>query len=522
MKFNYLFLLFLLVGCHREMVEDENPEKLPKDAKTANTDAHVYDGYFLFGSNMGWMNHSWQDEDVADILVGNPTKKIDGVGVNSLRPALYYYFVFDWGFDVRVNTFKYYESIGVRNNVVFIGDGPTEAHREKKQYAAGKNSQSFENLYEPIWEKGETGSIVNPENYYAVYVYEVAKRYKGLVKFWEIKNEPDLTYDWFCAGAEPGTICNWWENDPPPGDLINWFAPIQSYVRLLRISYEVIKSVDPDAFICVGGIGYASFLDAILRYTDNPDKGKVSDTYPLKGGAWFDCLSFHCYPMYDLRSWTGDRHSDGAVNAIKNRLEVYDKTLKKYGYGGDMPQKEIILTETNVPSKQFDEFIGSPEAQRNYLVKAAVIGQKNRISGIYVYGPWDNASQSGAYDFMGLYKPLPNTPSGVVRVNDSGIAWRTVSRQLSERKYHAVETQRLSLPASIDGGAFHSAKTNDYIYVLWAKTTSDLNETASANYTFPASINVTRITVTSWEGNTTNINGRTVTLSGSPVFVKLN
>ena len=194
-------------------------------------------------------------------------------------------------------------------------------------------------------------------------------------------------------------------------------------------------------------------------------------------------------------------------------------------YGGVYPAKEVIVTETNVPGKQTGENIGSPEAQRNYLVKAAVVGQKNRISGIYVYCPWDNAEQDGwgwDYDYMGFYKPLPNAPTDApLRVNDSGIAWRTASRMLKERRYDAAETAKLSLSADIDGGAFHSTTTNDYVYVLWAKTSVDLSETATATYTFPALISATRLNITSWDGNNSVINSRTITLSGSPVFVRV-
>ena len=513
-----------------EYIFKEKPDDPTPDIINANTKANVYEGYFLFGSNMGWLNSNWLDEDVADILVGNASKNIEGAGVTSLRPALYYYFIQDWGYDVRVNTFKHYENIGAKQNVVFIGDGPTDAHREKKQYTSVGTSQSFENLYEPIWDNGENGTPVNDNNYYALYVYEVAKRYKGQVKFWEIKNEPDLTYS-DCGWTAPGSDCNWWDRDPMPSELINWYAPVQSYIRLLRVSYEVIKYVDPEAFICVGGIGYASFLDAILRNTDNPDGGKTTDAYPYKGGAWFDCLSFHCYPMYSLRAWDNSigwfryfRHSDAAVNALKSQLDEHKAVLSKYGYGSEYPAKEVIVTETNVPNKQLGENIGSPEAQRNYLVKAAVIGQKNRISGIYVYGPWDNAEQNGngwEYDYMGLYKPLPYTPAGALRINESGIAWRTVSRMLRERRYDAVETAKLSLPAGIEGGAFHSTKTNDYVYVLWAITSTDLSESASANYTFPAAINAIGLNVISWDGNRTVINDRAITLTGSPVYIEL-
>jgi len=525
-----LAVLFLIIACENKIKDIDNPELLAEDAKTANTEAHVYDGYFLFGSNMGWLNGNWLDEDVADILTGNSSKNIDGAGVTSLRPALYEDFVELWGYDVRVNTFNYYQSIGARDIVAFIGDRPCDAHRERKQYTLAGASHSYENLYTPIWDNGENGTPVNDNNYYAVYVYEVACRYKGLVKFWEIKNEPDFTAS-DCGWTAPGTACNWWDRDPLPEELINWYAPVQSYIRLLRVSYEVIKYVDPEAFICVGGIGYTSFLDAILRNTDNPDGGKITDVYPLKGGAWFDCLSYHFYPMYSLRAWDNNiggfshfRHSDAAANALKVQLDEHNQVLSKHGYGNEYPVKEIIVTETNIPGKQIGDNIGSPVAQRNYLVKAAVIGQKNRISGIYVFGPWDNAEQyqyGGEYDFMGLYKPLPDAPGGVLRINESGIAWRTASRMLKERRYDSAETVKLSLPSGVDGGAFHSTKSNDHVYVLWAKTSTDLSETASATYTFPASINVARLNITLWDGSNSIVNGRSITLSGSPVFVRI-
>ena len=183
----------------------------------------------------------------------------------------------------------------------------------------------------------------------------------------------------------------------------------------------------------------------------------------------------------------------------------------------------MIITETNVPSKQIGDFIGSEQAQRNYLVKAAVIGQKNQIRGIYPFSVWDDRepNQSGDhYHFMGFYKPLPNAPGGALRVNESGIAWRTVSRMLQERKYDFAETSKLALPAGVEGGAFHSAKTNDFVYVLWAKTVNDLSETASATYTFPTSFRVNRLNVTLWNGTNTETNGSTINLTGSPVFIR--
>jgi len=121
---------------------------------------------------------------------------------------------------------------------------------------------------------------------------------------------------------------------------------------------------------------------------------------------------------------------------------------------------------------------------------------------------------------MGFYKPLPNTPGGALRINESGVAWRTTSEVLRERRYHPSETSKLALPSGVEGAAFHSTATNDFVYVLWAKTTTDLSEAASASFTFPASISVNRLTVTLWDGTTSEISGRTLNLTGSPVFVK--
>ena len=536
MKFFHLCFFYLYICISSCVSNPKNPEIYEEivlyadSVHNANTRVPPYTDVFLYGSNMAWKNTNWRDEDVAGILLGNKNRNWEGVGVNSLRPALYEDFVEAWGYDVRVNTFQYYSRQGAINNVVFIGDIPSDAHREKKQYIPGVPSESYENLYEPIWDNGENGTPVNDKNYYALYVYKLVQKYKDHVKFWEIKNEPDFTYIPECGYNPPGKGCNWWDKDPSPEVLHNLHAPIQSYIRMLRISYEVIKSVDPEAYICVGGIGYESFLDAILRNTDNPDHGKVTDRYPYKGGAWFDCLSFHIYPMYFLKRWSGRgfqyfRHSDAAVAAVENQTDVYTELLKKYGYGRGYPVKEMIITETNVPNKQVGDFIGSELAQRNYLVKLAVAAQKKHISGIYPYCPWDakeqNDKDGAEYDYKGFYKPIPDSPQGAeLRMHESGIAWRTTSKLLGERKYDENETSRLHLPSEIDGGAFYSAVTNDYLYVLWAKTTKDLSEEASASFSFPEPMNVTGITSFAWDERETEINGNTVKLTGSPVYMK--
>lgn len=493
---------------------------------TANSQANKYNDFFLYGSNMGYRGSAWSDEKLADILAGNTQLGIPGVGVNSVRPALYEYFVENWGYDIRVSTFQYYANLGLRDNTVFIGY-PSDEHMENKNYCSNAKSKVFANLYEPIWDNGENGTPVNDKNYYALYVYKIAQKYGANVKFWEVWNEPDYT-DSKKGDKDPGDTGNWWDNDPEPCDLVNLKAPVQSYVRMLRITYEVVKSVQPDAFVCIGGIGYASFMDAVLRNTDNPDGGKVTTTYPQKGGAWFDCVSFHIYPMYYLDKWNNSigkmeyfRTSDAAAQTIADRKDKLQELIYKYGYGNQYPDKEFIITECNIPRKSFENMIGSDEAQKNFLIKAAIACQKSDIKALHVYGSYEGTTESAAtspYHLMGLYKYLPEKPYNAIE-NNSGIAWRTTKRLLGERKYDDSETLQLGLPSEVDGGAFYSDSDKDYIYVLWAKSPGD-NEQSSFTYSFPSTWNINEMIYYDWNEKTSTQKGNTIKLTQSPLFIK--
>ena len=124
------------------------------------------------------------------------------------------------------------------------------------------------------------------------------------------------------------------------------------YIRLLRIAYTVIKKYDPKGYIIPGGLGYQSFLDVILRHTDNPNGGKVSGEFPLRGGAYFDTLSMHNYPQYGTRyyangQWIPDRHSDKAVSVFLESHESFAAVLAKHGYGTKFSAKPYIITEMN-------------------------------------------------------------------------------------------------------------------------------------------------------------------------------
>ena len=472
-----LLIITLFCMCKKEKTGGDSPAGPDKDSPPPSAPSPNGGGLFLYGSNMG-AYPGWSDEQLAELLIGNPTKGIAGAGVNSLRPAMYDHFVQQWGYDIRINAFETYRQLGGNDHTIFL-NGPADAHRDQTRYCNGIQSQTFANLYEPIW---VSAGKVNPDNYYAHYVYQVVKTYGSYVKYWEVWNEPDYTSNWSATQT-------WVQSDPDPCDLPNFAAPIQSYVRMLRITYEIVKHLDEDGLVCVGGLGYPGFLDAILRNTDNPEGGSINADYPQKGGEWFDCVSYHVYPMYDLGN---ELNSDAAAAVVVNHKQAFQAVLANYLYDGTTyPEKAFIVTESNIPRKAVNNYIGGDDVQRNFLIKAAVVAQKAGISGLYIYGPAESESLTqvtDAYQAMGLYQAITSGPYDAT-ITPGGVAWRTVSSLLRTRQYDPAATADLQLPPHIDGGAFYAPDDKTYVYVLWAKT-SGTSEAATARYSFPASSGV--------------------------------
>ncbi len=500
----------------------------------------VYNGYYRYGTNGGVYGSTWTDVTIADIAAGNPLKNVKGAGSKTFRPTLPENFLELWGYDIRVAEFTHYATLGVDDNTVFL-ENPSTEHRDPNTYAEGcgssrqiAQSKLFKNLYEPIWDGGANGTPVNENNYYALYVYKTVIRYKKYTKFWEIVNEPDQTH-----GDNGNDAAQWFTKTPAPCDLSNLRAPIYHYIRMLRISYEVIKSVDPQAYIAPGGLGNAAFLDLLLRLTDNPVDGSVNAQYPLKGGAYFDAMSFHGYPQYNISTWSNAingfvhrRHSDAAVEALINTKKSFDNVLNSRGYNGiTYPKKVMICTENNIPRKAFDHIIGGEEVAKNYMIKTAVESQKNDIVQNYMFVVGDAKHEWEAtdpFELMGMYKKLdgqgPVNTDGVYKqqYTSAGIAHKTTSDLLLGFRYDAARTAALNLPSTVNGGAFRNA-SGKYVYVLWARTTIDNSEAASATYTFPSGITSGNVEIEYWDytitGYSAIISSSNIQLTGSPVFL---
>ena len=542
-------------------------------SSTADDSVAPYNGLFSFGSNMGYYGGAWTDDQVFNVLAGGDSQA--GVGVKAVRAALYDDFLKQWGANVRVSQFTHYQGTAGSEQVVFINENGEQTNDQDPNTYGGcaNQSQMQKNLYLPIFvDDGNGGQMVNPDNSLAAYVATVATTYKGLgIRFYEVYNEPDFTYN--DDVAENTSSAGYWGTvNPSPCDLTNTNAPISHHVRMHRVIYEVIHSIDPNAFVATGGIGYPGYLDALLRNTDNPGsfeqnagegdgttEGAVSSRYPKGGGAYFDVLSFHSYPQYGLSSYAGTandctssqgsgarydasqqrcffEHSDAAVAGMLAKQAQMQAELTKFGYDGTTkPAKHFILTETNVPrvpaayangsvlSTTISNW-GSTDYAKNYAAKAIVLGQKHGIRQIYLYGAADEVRQDGTdcsgnligtdnTKVEGLFDDLSCTTPYNVTPTVQATVYSTMSAHLYGFTYDAAETAKLALPSNIDGAAFKNS-AGDERYALWVKTTADRTEVASATYAFPSGTAAgSTVTLYQWDASSTG--SSTTSSSGS-------
>jgi hypothetical protein len=419
-------------------------------------------GHFRHGVNYGY-TPGITDEQSA-ILARR-------AGANSARISLPERHLDMWGYDIEKADNESYVKNGITNSVCFLS-GPTAAHSSAPQGTPDWELDHYipRNLHEPIF-LGD-GSV-NPENYWANYVFQTVSAYKPWIKVWSVWNEPDWVADW--------QFTQTWGTEPPTKEqLVRFNGSIYDYVRMLRITHEVAKKADPEAKVAVGGLGYPTFLAAVLRYSDDPAGGAVNADHPEKGGAYFDVIDMHYYPIFSPGN--SDQGVDGLIALKKEFQAVLDAA-------GASP-KAWVITETGAPRIAKAGSNGGPEYARNYLLKAMTAAQREGVMGIDWFILSDGKDPSaGPFDSMGLYQNLEGIPSVDQAVlTDTGHAYATLGTLLDDARYDAASTEALMLPAGVDGAAFRVSEgpAAKRAFVLWARKTGG-GEDATATYDLAAS-----------------------------------
>ena len=502
------------------------------NAQTANDVVPAYDAAFGQGMNFGWYP-GWRDEELGMISTGTPDGSIPGVGVNTVRPALFGHFLEQWGYDIRKETFEIYNALGAMENVIFLDEPDEATQRGYEEWCPGQRSRMFRGMWEPIWDDNN-GTPYNENNTYAAFLYKAVEIYGPHVRVYEVWNEPDIGDGPSPAWMPRGEEGNWFENPVDPC-VLKTKAPVQAYVRMLRISYEVVKRLDPDAYVAVGGLGYASFLDNIMRMTDEPSGGHVTAEYPLTGGAYFDMLSFHVYPHIEgaLRDWNNDagrfdytRNSDRAADGFVEKYDAFKEVLADYGYDGSLyPEKVAICTETGFPRQGYGREGAqgaTPQMQRNFILKAFARAQQHGVRQVHPYLISDMTPPGQYTEFyaMGFYEPIENRPLSAAVRQDVGVASATYAELLRGAEYDAGLTGALALPAGAEGIGYR-LPTGRTAYMLWARSTGDAVEDNTLSYAPSGDLALGQHIRMNWDYNVTkdytHVDGN-ITLSASPAF----
>ena len=143
----------------------------------------------------------------------------------------------------------------------------------------------------PAWAKNSDDPcaiISNVDQYYA-FLQAIHSRYP-YIKIWEILNEPDAVPPYRCGQG-----------------VMNYGYVGDQYAGLLQGAYNLLKTLDPQAKVILGGMAYDHFVD------EDPNDPKFNryfiDEVIASGAApYMDAINFHYFKDYasGWEGWTGD------------------------------------------------------------------------------------------------------------------------------------------------------------------------------------------------------------------------
>lgn len=429
-------------------------------------------------------------------------------GANSMRTKLTEPYLAMWGDDIEVGDWEYYSTLGIDHLACFL-IGATREHSTAPLSAQDWELEHYApaNLYEPIF---LSNGDVNPNNYWASFVDRVSRNYGEHLDIYEVWNEPDQVLgNWT-------TTTDWDTRAPTAEELPWWNASIFAYIRALRITHEIVQRNDPTGRVTVGGVGYSTFLSALLRYTDEPTAGAVTTEFPETGGAYLDVVSYHFYPVFG-----GGSSDTGADNFLAARDELAG-VVSAAGEG----TREYVVTENGAPRYALGTYPGGTDYSASYLIKTMTLGHYEGLLGIDWFAQGDGAAESAStdsFDYMGLYFNYASaTTPGETHISPQGAAYAWLATWFVNLAPDHASLASLSLPSNVRGAAF-TKDGGGHLYVLWARTSGD--ESATATFSLAASSDVTVHSFSTTSGPTTNTQAPTsgyvqLSLTGMPIAIE--
>ena len=166
----------------------------------------------------------------------------------------------------------------------------------------------------PSWARPGRDKLETPPDDpqdFADFVGRVVERYKGKVRFYQLWNEPNLSFEW--GGHRP---------DPA------------GYVEMLKLAFTAAKRADPASIVIAASL--APTVESSERAF--PDIDYLEEMYEAGAKAYFDVLSVNAY---GLRRGPDDRRMRNEVDVGFSRPTLIREVMIRNGDSG----KPILAAE---------------------------------------------------------------------------------------------------------------------------------------------------------------------------------
>jgi len=302
--------------------------------------------------------------------------------------------------------------------------------------------------------KRNTKYYVGDWEAYQQYVTALIKRYGNKIKYWMVFNEPEAEYQ----------------------------HRLEEYVKLLKITYTLIKSLDPQAKIILGAFTinpqYTLFREKLLT-----ELGKYK-----KEEGFFDIADFHTYFFAGM----GYRQFNQRGSIIT--YDTYIELFKKHGFG----KKPIWISEGGTytgedPKIRMSSFHGLPyqseKDQAIFLVKRFFYAASKGIEKIFWSSIREHENFFGTihnqFNLVGLvYNGIPKKGAcdGQLPCPDPGdgvkkLSYYTYKFLIEKFEGSDWDTLKMFTDSHKDLYLFRVIKRGTQVYIMWwDKAQNDLEK----------------------------------------------
>jgi hypothetical protein len=269
---------------------------------------------------------------------------------------------------------------------------------------------------------GKSGYYISKKNMplFLRYVEETVRRYKGQVDVWCVWNEPNIKF---------------------------WMGSDSEYFELSKLTTEVIRKTDPDAYI----IGGAFCRTPVILIKKMQKAGAVKV---------LDALAFHPY----------DINPSGSMRLY----DLFTKTLSEINYSGP-----VWVTEVGYPTGGWSPAKVSIDKFPAYIVKTVTGAAARGARALLWYHMFDSLESGKTSIDSENYFGLNN--KDFTRKNGSW-AYELCARFLPGSSYIPELPKRENIPSNIVSFCFLNGISGNSTLILW----NDRKDTQKIELNLPA------------------------------------